>query len=304
MYESFFGLRELPFELSTGSRYFLLTPGHTEAFLHLRVGIASRGGITLLVGLPGTGKTTLLRQATREAAGHVQTGLLITPPATRAELITQAAEALDLGVIATRAELHGALLRRLERQPGGLALLLDEAQALPEDALEECRLLGNVETADGRRLSIVLAGHPDLTQRINHPHLAPLKQRIGARCTLAPLALKETAAYVNLRVTVAGGEAARIFAAGAVRAIHSASSGIPRTINVLCHNALLATFGAGRPRVEFDDVVDVCGALDLPVPVKPAPVTNFTVLGDQPAERSRFTLSVRLPRRGAAQPLR
>jgi general secretion pathway protein A len=303
MYESFFGLRELPFELSTGARYLLLTPGHTEAFLHLRVGIASRGGITLLVGEPGTGKTTLLRQAVREAAGHVQAGLLITPPATRAELLSQAAAALDLGPVSTRAELHALLQRRLESKPNGMALVLDEAQTLPEDALEECRLLGNVETADGRRLSIVLAGHPDLAGHINQPQLAPLKQRIGARCMLTPLALKETAAYVNFRVSVAGGDAGRMFNAAAVRAVHQASQGIPRTINVLCHNALLGAFGGGRPRVEFDDVADVCAALDLPVPVKPAPVTNFSALADPPAERKRFMLSVRLPRRSAAQPL-
>ncbi len=303
MYESFFGLRELPFELSTRARYLLLTPGHTEAFLHLRVGIASRGGITLLAGEPGTCKTTLLRQAAREASGQVHAGLLTTPPASRADLIAQAAAALDLGNAASRAELHAALLARLESQPSGVALLLDEAQTLPDEALEECRLLGNVETSGGRRLSIVLAGHPDLAQRINLPQLAPLKQRIGARCALEPLVLKETAAYINFRVTVAGGEAGRLFTASAVRAIHGSSRGIPRTINVLCHNALLAAFSAGRPRVEFDDVAEVCGTLDLPLPVRPAPVTNFTVLGEAPAPRSRFALSVRLPRRSAAQPL-
>jgi MSHA biogenesis protein MshM len=182
-------------------------------------------------------------------------------------------------------------------------LILDEAQALADEVLEECRLLGNVETATGERLAIVLVSQPELAARLRQPHFAALKQRVGARCVLRALTVQETGAYVAARVRLAGGDAGPLFSREAIRAIYESSGGIPRTINVLCHNALLAIFGAGQPRVEFDTVADVCAGLDLPVPSRPQPAMAFSAAPGQKAP-SRVRLALRFPRRTVEQAVR
>ena len=305
MYETFFGLREPPFELSANPRYLLLTPGHTEALCHIRIGLAAQGGLTLLLGGPGTGKTTLLRHALADESVKTRTVALTTPPASAAEFLNQMATAACIEPTTSRLRVHMALAQRLVESPSGCALILDEAQALGDDVLEECRLLGNIETRAGARLGIVLVSQPELGARLRQGHLESLRQRVGGRCVLQPLTLQEAGAYVAARMRVAGADATPHFTAGAIRAIHGSSGGIPRTINVICHNALLAAFGATRSRVEFETVAEVCRALDLPAPVRREPVTNFTTLAEAPAvARSRFRFTLRLPRRSVEQAVR
>jgi general secretion pathway protein A len=279
MYESFFGLREQPFELSGDSPYVLLTPGHTEALCYLRDAAPVRGGMALIVGESGTGKTTLLRQAMRALGGSPSRVRLIEAPAVdRDELVAQIEAAIGLVPSASRWRLHQGVAQRLQETPGGIGLLFDEAQGLSDQLLEEIRLLSNVETATGRRMALVLVGQPELGARLREPKLASLKQRIGARFVLQPLSLQDTGAYIAARVSLAGGDAARIFAADAVRAIHGASRGVPRVVSIICHNALVAGFGAQRRPVDAALVAEVCGDLDLAVlpsaaaaPPPPAP---------------------------------
>src|SRR5206468_14721 len=146
------------------------------------------------------------------------------------------------------------------------ALIVDEAHALPYEILEEIRLLANIETDEEKLLPVVLAGQPELGERLNQPDLRQLKQRVALRCTLRSLTLKETAAYVAGRIGVAGGEAAKLFTADAIQVIHSYSRGVPRTISVICDNALVTGFAADERPIGAETVREVCRDLDFTIP--------------------------------------
>src|SRR5829696_473526 len=214
MYERFYGLREPAFELTANPRFLLLTAGHREALSNLEYGIAARRGLTLLVGEAGTGKTTVLRKALamqRERCGaHMLT--INNPTLTRDEFFEFLAASFGLGGDAATSKTR--LLREIEealreRRARGEAavLVVDEAQSMPRELLEEIRLLANIESDTEKLLPLVLAGQPELADRLNEPQLRQLKQRVGLRCTLLPLTLQETAAYISGRVRVAGGDA-------------------------------------------------------------------------------------------------
>ncbi len=150
------------------------------------------------------------------------------------------------------------------------ALVIDEAQAIPDDLFEELRMLGNLESSAGRLLSIVLTGQPELAHRFNQPQLRAFKQRIALRTSLTPFTVRETAGYVATRVQCAGGSAARLFTAASVEAIHLASHGIARSISVICDNALIAAYAMEQPTVTDVIVREVCADLDLePAPALP-----------------------------------
>ena len=154
----------------------------------------------------------------------------------------------------------------LERhRSGGLtALVIDEAQSLPHDLLEEVRLLANFETETDKLLPVVLAGQPELASRLEHEQLRQLKQRVALRCDLTPLDIKETASYISGRIAIAGGDSARIFTREAVQTIYERSGGIPRTISVISDNALLTGFAAGVKPVGAVLVLEVCRDFRLP----------------------------------------
>ena len=141
--------------------------------------------------------------------------------------------------------------------------MIDEAQSLSGELLEEIRLLANSETATEKLLPLVLAGQPELKDRLNEPGLRQLKQRVTLRCEIVPLNQQETAAYIAQRIRTAGGDAARLFTRQAVMLIHERSRGIPRTISVVCDNALLTGFGLGRQPVDSEVVLDVAHDFDL-----------------------------------------
>src|SRR5262249_12614439 len=138
------------------------------------------------------------------------------------------------------------------------ALIIDEAQCLSDDLLEEIRLLANIESASEKLLSIILAAQPEIAGRLNAPALRQLKQRIGLRCTLAPLDKADTAAYVAARMRIAGGDAAAVFTADAIETIHQHSGGIPRTVSVICDNALVSGFALDRRPIDRAVVLEVC----------------------------------------------
>ncbi len=269
MYEKFFDLNERPFDLTPNPKYLFLTSSHREALSSLDYGIAAGTGVTALVGEAGTGKTTLIR-ATLESTDARETHAvyLNNPTLTRTEFLEFLAREFDLGsdVSTSKTLLLQRLeqaLRRTHDQGIRTALIIDEAQSLPYDLLEEIRLLANIETTTTKLLPIVLAGQPELAERLNHQSLRQLKQRIGLRCHLRPLELNETGQYITARVAVAGGNASTMFTREAVYLIHERSRGIPRTISVICHNALISAFAMNRRPVTADVVQEVCQDFDF-----------------------------------------
>jgi general secretion pathway protein A len=269
MYLRYYGLRELPFELTANPRFLLLTPGHREALRTLEYGLSAAKAVTVLIGEAGTGKTTLLRAALQsEACRQVRCVYLHNPALTRAEFLQTLSRELNLGAQASDSK--AKLLENLEtvlreRRAAGeiVALVVDEAQSLSYELLEEIRLLGNIETPIEKLLPLVLAGQPEFADRLNERELRQLKQRVGLRCYLKPLAVQETASYIASRIRAASGEAARLFTREAVMLIHEHSHGTPRTINVICDNALVTAMALGRQRVDRQVVLEVCADFDL-----------------------------------------
>jgi type II secretory pathway predicted ATPase ExeA len=277
MYERYYGLRELPFDLTPNPAYLFLTRRHREALSNLYYGITGRRGVTLLIGEAGTGKTTLVQSVLESQRDHNAECVYMNNPAlTRQEFVEFLAGAFQLS---QRAETSKTtLLRELEavlrqRQAGGTvtALLVDEAQAMPIELLEEVRLLANIETTTSKLLPVVLAGQPQLADRLNDPALKQLKQRIALRCDLQPLDRGETADYIAARIRTAGGDSRQLFTREAVELIHQCSRGIPRTISVICDNALVSGFAADRKPVGSELVYEVCRDFDLKPPASMAP---------------------------------
>ena len=269
MYESFYGLHDLPFELTSSPRFLFFTAKHREALSTLEYGLSSAKGLTVVLGEAGTGKTTLLRAAlASEYCQQVECVILHNPSLTRAEFVETLANAFGLGDKA--AESKATLLRDLEavlreRRSRGVttALVVDEAQSLTHDILEEIRLLANMEDADAKLLPVVLSGQPEFAARLNEPALRQLKQRVVLRCEVMPFELQETAAYIAARIATAGGEASRLFTREAVSLIHERSGGIARVINVICDNALLTAFALEKRPVDRGVVIEVCKDFDL-----------------------------------------
>jgi general secretion pathway protein A len=268
MYEGFFGFRERPFDLTPNPRYLVLTNLHREALSNLQYAIASRKGITLLVGEAGSGKTTIVRAAIERQPERVHCIHLHNPALTREEFVEMLATRFELSERARSSkavlliELEELLRQRRARQETTV-LVVDEAQSLPTDLIEEVRLLANIETEDDKLLSVIVAGQPELADRLRDDALRAFKQRIALRCELKPLTLHETAGYIAGRIRAAGGVAAQVFTREAVTMIHEYSAGIPRTINVLADNALVAAFASGHRPVGTPVIAD--GARDFDV---------------------------------------
>jgi general secretion pathway protein A len=275
MYERFYGLHERPFDLSPNPRFLCFTPQHREALAHLEYGLAGRPGVTVLVGEAGTGKTTLVRKALQASSDLSTIVHLTNPTLTRAEFFEYLANSFGFSAEAGRSKIQflRELGEALDNDMGPrLALVVDEAQSVPYELLEEIRLLTNAESATGRSIAVVLAGQPELGRRLDEARLRQLKQRVVLRCELTPLSLKDTATYIQARVRTAGGEATQLFTRDAVVAIHQHSNGIPRVISVICDNALVNGFAADQKPVGANTVHEVCKSLSLPVSdAQPAP---------------------------------
>lgn len=290
MYQTFYGLRELPFELTPDPRFLYLTPRHREALSTLHYGLLAGKTLTVLTGEAGTGKTTLLRAALEsEPCRKVRCIYMNNPALTRAEFIEILARSFRLSAEAARskatllAELEAALHESAARGEAA-ALVVDEAQSLSAELLEEIRLLANIETSQEKLLPLILVGQPELGQRLEERGLRQLKQRVALRCEITPLDLAETAMYIASRIKRAGGSAFRLFTRDAVIVIHEHSRGIPRTISVICDNALVSGLAIGRQPIDRDIVMEVCRDFHLtadagngssqPEPVLSAPVAQ------------------------------
>ena len=258
MYETFYGLHERPFDLTTNPRFLFLTPRHREALSTLRYGLSAPRGLTVLLGDAGTGKTTVLRAALNEERRPENRNVLLTNPTlTRPEFYEFIARGfgLDDSCVQSKARFLTEFQRDVHErhEAGGLTtLIIDEAQSLPYELLEEVRLLANIETSTVKLLNLVLVGQPELADRLNEQSLRQLKQRITLRAQLAPLDLKETAAYVAGRLRIAGGNVSEILTKSAVMAIYEISTGLPRIINVLADNALMGGFALQTKPVDAD----------------------------------------------------
>ena len=293
MYEKFYGLRERPFDLTPNPAYLFMTPKHREALATLQYGLSQRKGFTVVIGEAGTGKTTLVNAALQAQRGNRPLGrdcvaYLNNPTLSPAEFIAYLAPALGLSREAAISK--ASFLIELNRtvtdrhQAGGLtALIVDEAQNLPDQLLEEIRLLANVETGSDKLLQIVLTGQPELADRLNQTSLRQLKQRIALRCVLNPLDKTETGAYIAARIWMASASDLQLFTQEAVDVIYEASRGIPRTISVICDNSLVAGFATGENPIGRDIVLEVCNDFDL-VPEPKVEFTKLPIRPDPPAD--------------------
>lgn len=270
MYGAFYGLTESPFDLTPNSRFLFVSTCQSEALSNLRYGLGSSKGFTLILGEAGTGKTTLVRTVLAEFGDTPYRYVLISNPTLGlAEFYEYLARSFGLSDEARTSKSRFLLDLQQDVEArfaaGGLTgIIVDEAQSMPHALLEEIRLLGNIETTTTKLLNIVLSGQPELADRLNDSSLRQLKQRIALRCQLKPLTATETAAYIAGRLRIAGGAPDRIFTHEAVVRIHQASSGIPRTINVICDNALINGFAAQAKPISVGIVNDVCRDFDLP----------------------------------------
>jgi general secretion pathway protein A len=292
MYESFFGLTELPFDLTANPKYLFLTVRQREALSTLQYGLFSAKPLTLLIGEAGTGKTTLLRAAlASERCGNVRCVYLDNPVLHTDDFVRTLALKFDLGeeAAASKSRLLDRLRAMLfERRARGeiTALVVDEAQSLSTALLEELRLLANMETPTQKLLPLVLAGQPELGARLDTPELRQLKQRVTLRCDLLPFEVADTASYIASRLKTAGGVPAKMFTQEAVIHVHECSRGIPRSINVICDNALLSAMGLGRTLVERSHIVDVCRDLRLAAAAAGPPARPATARENQPVDET------------------
>jgi len=251
--------------LAPNPRFLYVTARQREALSNLRYGLSSERGLTLLLGDAGTGKTTLIQAILGELdRTGVDCVLLNNPTLTRnefCEFVAQGFALVEPDIATSKTRFLNAFRRRLEENHKAgrfSALVIDEAQSLPYELLEEIRLLSNIETSTTKLLNVVLAGQPELAERLNERELRQLKQRISLRCEIGPLDMADTAAYIAGRLRIAGGAPAQIFSREAVAAVYQASTGLPRTINVICDNALIGGFAAQIkpvPKAIVDEVI-------------------------------------------------
>jgi general secretion pathway protein A len=253
MYKAFFSLTENPFSISPNPKYLYMSDRHTEALTHLVYGLRDGGGFVLLTGEVGTGKTTVSRCLRQQLPEDTDLAFILNPSLSTEELLASICDAFQLpyaqpATLKTLFDvLHHFLLQN--HQAGRRTLLvIDEAQHLMPDVLEQLRLLTNLETDDAKLLQIVLIGQPELQQLLRQPLLRQLAQRITARYHLLPLDLNDVDSYVRFRLQVAGC-LQPIFTPSAIRALHRLSGGIPRVINLICERALLGAYAAGRERI-------------------------------------------------------
>jgi general secretion pathway protein A len=257
MYYQYFGLSEAPFSIAVNPRYLYMSPRHRDALAHLLYGVGAGGGFILLTGEVGTGKTTINRCLLEQLPDNADIAIILNPALGAEDLLATVCEELEIdlpegrpGLKLLTDSLHEFLLDNHEAGRKTV-LMIDEAQHLDFEVLEQIRLLTNLETSEEKLLHIILIGQPELADKLARPELRQLNQRITARFDLQPLTPAETHAYIRHRLHVAGMPAGReLFPAAVVRAIHRQSRGVPRLINLLCDRMLLGAYGKGVDRLD------------------------------------------------------
>lgn len=255
MYTSFFGLADKPFAITPDPRYLYLSARHAEALAHLLYAIDDAGGFVQLTGEVGTGKTTVVRSLLAQAPEHADVALILNPRVTPAEFMQAICDELHLWVpepardsVKAQVDILNHYLLDAHGRSRRVVVIVDEAQQLSTEVLEQVRLLTNLETATKKLLQIILVGQPELREIVNRPELRQLSQRITGRYHLQPLSPEETTAYVRHRLQVAGATN-EIFTTPALKELHRLAQGIPRIINVIADRALLGAYTRDQHRV-------------------------------------------------------
>ena len=255
MYLTFFGLNEKPFAITPDPRYLYLSERHAEALAHLLYGINEAGGFVQLTGEVGTGKTTIVRSLLAQTPKNAEIALILNPRMTAPEFLLTICEELGIGVqdsalgsLKDLVDILSYYLLRAHAAGKRVVLVVDEAQNLSPDVLEQVRLLTNLETNTQKLLQIILIGQPELRELLSRNELRQLAQRITGRYHLNPLSHEETTAYVRHRLRVAGATT-DMFAPAALNEVFRLSQGVPRVINVICDRALLGAYSLDRHRV-------------------------------------------------------
>jgi putative secretion ATPase (PEP-CTERM system associated) len=267
MYEEFFNFRSKPFDLLPNPDMLFMSRSHGKALSYLRYGIEERAGFILLSGEVGAGKTTLIRELIKRHLDNVTLAKIFNTKADSHQLLTMIND--DFG-LETDGRSKAALLRDLNEflidqyaEGKRAVLIIDEAQNLSSDLLEEIRMLSNLETDGGKLLQIVLVGQPELRDTLNSPELLQLRQRIQIGCHLRPLDREEVTEYIYYRMESAGNREAVTFAPEALDLIHDLSRGVPRLINILCDYLLLDAFAGEKRDIAGEDVSAIAEELDF-----------------------------------------
>jgi len=268
MYEDRFGLTKNPFRMTPDTSFLFVTEMHREALVGLAYAVLNRKGFTVLTGEAGAGKSTLLHRILESLPAR--SSYVSNPMMSPSEFLEYAMLDFGIGdVPASKAQrlvrLEEFLLDTLERDEVAV-LIVDEAQCLSREVLEEIRLLTNLETPEGKLLQIILAGQNELADMLNRKDLRQLKQRVSVRLSLTPLSSVQTALYIQHRWKKAGGRGPMPFASQAVERIYAFSRGVPRSINALCDNALIQAVANDVEAVRFEDVVAAARDLDFATP--------------------------------------
>ena len=259
MYAPFFGLSQDPFSIAPDPHYLFMSGRHREALAHLLYGLDGGGGFVVLTGEIGTGKTTVCRCFLEQVPAHCNVAYIVNPRLTATELVQTVCE--DFGVVAPGTAAGGETVRHwtgllnqflLQAHAAGrnCVLIIDEAQQLSAEVLEQLRLLTNLETDERKLLQIILIGQPELRDMLARPQLEQLAQRIIARYHLGALTARETEQYIRHRLAVSGLAGALPFDAASMQRVHAVSQGVPRRINLLCDRALLGAYARGKAQVD------------------------------------------------------
>jgi len=268
MYTEFYNLKEKPFNLTPSPRFLYLGETHKEALALITYGIMEQKGFVLLTGEVGTGKTTIVQTLLENLDSSVKYVYLSNPTLSPPDFLSYVATSLGLETKSTSkssllAQFEGFLKQFIQNQQKVL-LIVDEAQKLSLNLLEEIRLLSNLETADEKLINIFLVGQPELNQTLRNAKCRPLLQRISIRYHINPLNLMDTEAYIKTRLKAAGAGDLRIFSREVIKLIHKYAKGYPRMINILCDNALLLGYSTGNRRITPAMIEECYKDLQLP----------------------------------------
>jgi general secretion pathway protein A len=325
MYNAFFGLDADPFRINPDPRFLYLSESHREALATLVYAVHERKGFVVLTGEVGTGKTTILNALLHRLDPKVQTAFIFNTALSAEDFFAYLFEELELEPVEPFRK--STVLKRLnehliDRLRNGLqtVLIIDEAQNLRDEVLEEIRMLSNLETPQSKLINIMLVGQPELAVKLERPELRQLRQRIELRHTIRPLNAEETAAYIHERLIIAGHDKGDVFSGSALKRVYHYTGGIPRVINVLSDNAMLMAYARQARRVDAAMVKEAALDVGLLKMATPEQAPTAEVAGvdrvvadrgvvdsgpdrgvDRGSDPSRSWLKRLLPRRRAAR---
>jgi general secretion pathway protein A len=258
MYNFFFGLKENPFKLVPNPAYLFLSKSHEEALAHLTYAVAQGEGFMEITGEVGTGKTTLCRAFLENLDHHTTAAYIFNPNLNSLQLLKAINDEFGISSnsdnIKNLIDALNSFLIKQKKKGRSTILLIDEAQNLTNEVLEQLRLLSNLETTKDKLLHIILVGQPELEEKLNSYELRQLEQRISLSCRLIPLSFKEVQDYIWHRIHIASEKTDISFEPAAYRSIYKYSRGVPRLINIVCDRALLTAFGLDVQKITKDIV--------------------------------------------------